>query len=433
MRPSETLPNKSPANEIAEKPLTVQPQAVGSRLRGKRAGIVVLSSYPQDPRPRRVADAFVQQGMHVDYICSSDGVSPSRETVNGTHVFRIPIIHKRGGKLKYIYEYSAFILASAAILLKRSLRKKYDLIYINNMPDVLVACALPHKLMGTRVILDMHDPMPELMATIFNASPKGKSIRLLKWMEKWSMARADKVVTVNLACQRIFAGRSCAEDKVAVIMNSPDENLFRYRSADSYPERSNADRPFVIMYHGALVERNGVDLAVEAVARIHDRAPNTQLHIYGASNQYAEAVMQSARKRGLEQCVLYFGQKSLEEIVQAIQACDVGVIPNRRNAFTDINTPTRIFEYLALGKPVVAPSTPGIQHYFDKDSLLFFESGNVGELADRIAFAISHPAETRRITERGQEVYRRHRWERERDTLLATAEALLTTGEAAQS
>src|SRR6185312_5595073 len=99
-------------------------------LRGKRVGLVVLSSYPHDPRPRRVADAMVQQGMAVDYICQEDANAPSRERHQGIDVFRIPIQHRRAGKLNYSYEYSAFILASAGILLQRSMSRRYDLIYI---------------------------------------------------------------------------------------------------------------------------------------------------------------------------------------------------------------------------------------------------------------------------------------------------------------
>src|ERR1019366_4532715 len=399
-------------------PRTSQRQAEHRPLVGKRVGLVVLSSYPQDPRPRRVAEAFTQQGMHVDYICTSDGEASSHETVNGIEVFRIPIVHRCGGKLSYAYEYSAFILASTAMLLKQSMRRRYDLIYINNMPDVLVASALLPKMMGSKVILDLHDPMPELMTTIFGVDPDSKTIRLLKWFEKWSMARADQVLTVNIACQRIFAARSCPPEKIGVIMNSPDGAIFPFRAAHSRSANRDSRRPFIVMYHGSLVERNGVDLAVEAVARIRDKMPTLQLHIYGKSTPFVEKVMQSVRERGLEQNVTHLGQKPLEGIVQAIEDCDLGVIPNQRNAFTDINTPTRIFEYLALGKPVIAPRTPGIQDYFGDDSLLFFESGNAEELAERIMFAATHPAEALNIAERGQQVYQLHCWDQEWQTLI---------------
>src|ERR1019366_9968515 len=99
---------------------------------------------------------------------------------------------------------------------------------------------------------------------------------------------------------------------------------------------------------------------------------------------------EKAHSLGLESCIRYLGPKCLEELVQEIESCDVGIIPNQRNPFTDINTPTRIFEYLALGKPVVAPRTPGIQDYFDPESLLFFEAGNAQDFAEKIEYVYSH-------------------------------------------
>ena len=62
---------------------------------------------------------------------------------------------------------------------------------------------------------------------------------------------------------------------------------------------------------------------------------------------------------------------------------DIGVIPNRRSIFTEINTPTRIFEYLSQGKPVIAPRVPGIVDYFGPEDLVFFELGDADDLALR--------------------------------------------------
>jgi glycosyltransferase involved in cell wall biosynthesis len=104
--------------------------------------------------------------------------------------------------------------------------------------------------------------------------------------------------------------------------------------------------------------------------------------------------------------------------VEAIKDCDLGIIPNHRNIFTEINTPTRIFEYLALAKPVIAPKTKGIQDYFGDDDLIFFEVGNADDLARKIEFAFFHPAEVAETVKRGQAVYLAHTWNRERLTLL---------------
>jgi glycosyltransferase involved in cell wall biosynthesis len=396
-------------------------------LAGKRVGMVMFSLYPADPRPRRAAEALLKEGMQIDLICEGEEKSPKREILDGLEIIRIPIKHRRGGALSYAYQYFAFILISAAILAWRSLRARYDIVYVHNMPDILVLSALLPKLFGAKVVLDQHDPMPELMTTIFGLDEKSLGVRVIRYLEKWSIARADLVITVNVACKRIFSRRSCSAEKIGIVMNSPDGEIFPYRAARSYPVR-NLGQPFVIMYHGSLVERNGLDLAVDALARVHETLPMAELRVYGRSTPYLEQVMDKVRSLGLENNVSYLGAKKLEDLVREIEDCDVGVIPNQRNTFTDINTPTRIFEYLALGKPVIAPRTLGIQDYFDSDSLLFFESGDSEELARKIEYAASHPSQAIAIAERGQKVYLAHSWQQERETLVGLISDLIKQG-----
>lgn len=388
--------------------------------------MVTFSPYPADPRPRRAADALLKEGMSVDLICLGDENAPKREALDGINILRLPITHRRGSKLSYAYNYSAFILACASILAVRSLKRRYHLVYVHNMPDILVVSALVPKALGAKVLLDMHDPMPELLTTIFNLEKDSPSVRLVQRLEKWSMARADLVLTVNAACKRIFTSRSCGSEKIAVVMNSPDEQVFSFRTPQFHlsPNGVPAKR-LVIMYHGSLVERNGLDLAVDALAQVREAFPAVELRIYGRKTPFLERVMGEARNKGLEDCVHYLGPKSLEDLVPEIEDCDVGIIPNHRSAFTEINTPTRIFEYLALGKPVIAPRTAGIQDYFGPESLLFFESGNSEELARKIEYVACHYREAIESAERGQRVYLAHTWAQEKGTLLDLVSNLL--------
>ena len=135
--------------------------------------------------------------------------------------------------------------------------------------------------------------------------------------------------------------------------------------------------------------------------------------------------MESARQRGLDGNIDYLGVRDLKGIDEAIEECDLGIIPNHRNIFTEINTPTRIFEYLALAKPVIAPKAKGIQDYFGDNDLIFFELGNADDLARKIEFAYSHPEEVADTVKRGQEVYLSHTWSRERLSLLNSISELL--------
>jgi glycosyltransferase involved in cell wall biosynthesis len=114
--------------------------------------------------------------------------------------------------------------------------------------------------------------------------------------------------------------------------------------------------------------------------------------------------------------------------VTAIHGCDVGVIPNRNNAFTEINTPTRIFEYLSLGKPVVAPRAKGITDYFGSDDMVYFELGDAASLAKQLEFICRNPGPARAITGRGQQVYNNQRWSHARTKFIGRVAELLRPG-----
>jgi glycosyltransferase involved in cell wall biosynthesis len=328
--------------------------------------------------------------------------------------------------VSYFLQYAVFIVLSGLILAGRSWKRRYDLVHVHNMPDILVFSALIPKILGAKVILDLHDPMPELMMTIFGLRDDSLSVRLLNELEKWSVWFADAVITVNKAVQKIFSARSCPPAKITVVMNSPDEEIFH----EQEPSRlsltgRDLSKPFVIMYHGSLVERHGLDLAVTALRKIRPAIPCAELRIYGRSTPFLEDVMEAVRKSELSEAVRYLGPKSLEKIAEAIGQCDLGIIPNRRSIFTEINTPTRIFEYLSQGKPVLAPRARGILDYFSPQDLVLFELGDADDLAKKMLYVFEKPEEMLKIVERGQEVFRAHNWSSERLRFLSLVDDLL--------
>src|ERR1700757_274958 len=87
---------KSPAlSLLADRSKSYAP--VSSSLRGKCVAMVTFSQYPADPRPRRAADALLNEGASVDLICLADGSSPKHEKSSHMEVMRLPIDHRRGG------------------------------------------------------------------------------------------------------------------------------------------------------------------------------------------------------------------------------------------------------------------------------------------------------------------------------------------------
>ena len=378
---------------------------------------MVISLLDLSPRITREAEALVEEGMLVERICAKQNkeeLTWSRN--NGVEVLRVPLRHRRGGKAWYLFHYLRFLVICFVLLVCRSLTRRYDLVIVHNMPDILVFSALVPRLLGAKVVLDLQDPMPELMQAIFGVQEGSRTVRLLKALEKLSISFAHAVTTASETFRKIFFSRSCAAQKICVVMNSPDEKVFALRPP-SIARSVTETRPFAVMYHGTLVERHGLGLAVEAVNQVRQAVPNVELRVYGDRTPYLDQVL-AAVKEGDQYWVRYLGPRTLVEIVEAIDDCDLGVVPNLRNIFTEINTPTRIFEFLTRGKPVIAPSAPGVLEYFAEDSLIFFELGDAGDLARKIEFAIRHPLEVGEITRRGQQVCGAHPWSHEREGLV---------------
>jgi glycosyltransferase involved in cell wall biosynthesis len=396
-----------------------KPALAAGELRGLRVGVVVFSHYPSDPRPRRAAEALAEQGMQVEVICIKQSDDEAEfDTFNGVAIRRLSVKRRRGGKFRYVWQYAAFLTSAFFLLAGRTLKGRYDLVHVHNMPDILVFSALVPKVFGAKVILDLHDPMPELMMTIFGLKPQSFGTRLLEWLEGLSIRFADRVLTVNRACRNIFGRRHPNAEPVQVVMNAPDEKIFAMREPAAVDFAGAPGKPFVIMYHGSLVERHGLDLAVTALAKIRQTIPGAQLRIYGQTTPFLEKVLASETARQCAGSISYLGPKKLEAIALAIRESDIGVIPNRRSIFTEINTPTRIFEYLSQGKPVIAPRVPGIVDYFGPEDLVFFELGDADDLARQMEYAYQHRRELESITRRGQQVYNAHKWSDEREHFL---------------
>lgn len=431
----------SPSAEIPGAGKAVAPakaNGASAPLQGKRAVQLHYSGYPSDLRPLRAAEALIEAGMEVEVICLRESDSePSCETIGGVNVRRLRVAKagQGGGKLAYLAHYAHFIGRSAVILTWRALRRRYDLVHVHNMPDILVFAALGPKLLrGARVILDLHDPMPELLTSIYGLDEGHWLSRVLRTLERWSIRFADLALTPNVTFKNLFLARGCPPEKMQVVMNSPQARVFdpdRVGSIATGPMMgngatgANGAKEFRLMHHGTIAHRHGVDLLVEALARVAPKVPGVRLDIYGPRTAFLDTVLAAGQRLGVAERIRYHGNKTQEEIVQAIRECDLGVIPNRRSVFTDLNFPMRLFEYLAMRRLVIAPATRGIRDYFRDDQIVFFEREDVNDLAAKILWVAENPHQAGEVLERAHKVYRENSWRGEQARFLDHVAALV--------
>jgi glycosyltransferase involved in cell wall biosynthesis len=290
------------------------------------------------------------------------------------------------------------------------------------MPDFLVFLSIIPKLFGSKVILDLHDPTPEMSITKFAEEKDGRLTKILKWQEKVSIRFAHKIITTNKSFLDRFISRGCPPEKINIVMNSPQESIFN--KFIPKPKEKSDEKKYVVMYHGIIIKRYGFEDLLNAVNLLKDKIPGLELRIYGIGEDLS-LFIEMVIKLNLENIVKYFGQVTIEKIVEIIPECNVGIIPNRLGPFTKINFPTRIFEYLHLKRPVVVPRTQGISDYFDEGSIFYFDAGDSESLANVIFDIYSDSGKTEEIINKGYEVYQKHRWEIQSKNLIRIYEETL--------
>ena len=256
------------------------------------------------------------------------------------HVHRFPLLRRRAGMVRYVFEYAVFFAWAFSKLTISSFRRKYDLVRVHNLPDLLYLTSIVAKLRGSRIILDLHDPTPELCRTIFRLSPRHAFlVRLAVVLEKCSVGFADVVFTPNLAFRDLFSKRTGFGRKIHIIMNSPSEEAFAPPASEAQngaapPQQSSTTKPFQLMSRGLIAERHGLDLLILAVASLAKEIPEVRLDVYGRPNSYLDHVRKLAEERGIGNKVRYHGFRSLEEIARVIPDINhLGVIPNRDTPF----------------------------------------------------------------------------------------------------
>jgi glycosyltransferase involved in cell wall biosynthesis len=387
--------------------------------------MVVHAYYEEDSRVRREAESLVARGRPVDvYALRRLGDEPEG-MVDGVRVHRLDVQRHQGAGLgTYLREYLAFLLRAAWAISRAHRRRRFGLVQVHTLPDFLVLAALPLRLAGVPLVIDLHEAMPEFFRMRFPHAASPLVHRLLLVQERVSIGLASAAITVNDALADRLVALGVPAGKITVLLNSP--SLARFDPA-AFPRRSfRADGTLRLIYAGALTPTYEVDVAVDAVARLRDLRPDlpVRLDVYGRGDTEA-ALRERAAALGIADRVTLHGRIPIEAVPGAIAAADIGLAPTRRDPFTDFSLSTKIFEYGAMGKPVVASRLPMVERTFPPGSIAVYDPGDPDALVAAVLAIVDDPlareAAVARATARVQELS----WEHEADRLAALVERLV--------
>jgi glycosyltransferase involved in cell wall biosynthesis len=391
-----------------------------------KACMLAYTFYENDNRVRRYAEALVKRGDEVDAIVLCQKGQPSHEVIGGVHVYRIQkrVIDERG-PFSYLRKLLKFFFRSAWFLTRRHFAAPYDLIHVHSVPDFEVFATLIPRLMGARVILDIHDIVPEFYASKFKIDERSLSFRVLVLIEKLSIAYAHHVIISNHLWLDKLTRRSVRPAKCTAVINYPDPSIFHRR-----PRTGDHRGSFVMCYPGTLNWHQGVDLAVEALALLRDKAPNLRFMIIGDGAD-REKLKDMIKERKLEDRVIWAGLVSMDRVAEYMANIDLGVVPKRKDSFGNEAFSTKIPEFMAMGVPVIAANTRIDQFYFKNGLVQFFESENVADLAAKILDLVQNPAKREALCAAADAFIRENNWDVRRHEYLDLVDRLVRRTKAA--
>ena len=380
--------------------------------------MVVYTLYDGDARVRREAETLAATGLYdVEVLALKDGNTPGVYSREGVNIRQLDVRKYRGGSpFHYILSYLRFTWKAFVVLTQRALAGTVDIVHIHNMPNFLVVAALVPILRGRKVILDIHDTMPETFSATFPPKYRRLFLAILGLEERICCAMADHIVCVNeIQREAILKRQPKARKKTLISINVPDPKRFAL-GASAIRTRQAHDR-FRVVYHGTVSARLNVSLAVEAVARLAPLIPSIELNIVG-DGEIRDQLAQLSSELGIAERVVFHPRVGLEEIVPMLEGMDLGVVPLQRNAATELMLPVKLMECLSMGIAVAAPRLPAIQHYFTEDMLFLFDPGDLGSLTKAIRTAFENPAERRSRVEHARAFLTQYDWNRHKTSLL---------------
>jgi len=374
--------------------------------------MVLHGPYPVgEGRVANEARAALDAGWEVDVVAMQKAGEPARELVDGVDVHRLPLSHEwGGGAVAVAQEYLGFTALASAKVAVLMRRRRYTVVQVHNPPDFLIAAALVPRILGARVVFDIHDFAPELFAMRFGTRRGfGTANALMQRVEALATRFATAIVTVHDPYRRALEARGVPAGKITVVLNSVDERLVPATGSGS-GSATDEENGFRVVYHGTITPYWGVVLLIEAAAQIVPDVPNVIVEIYGDGDALPE-VRARVSELGLSDRVHLSGRFLPQpEVLERVSSASVGVICNLPEERNQTAIPTKLFEYARLGVPIATADLLAIREHFSADEVRFFRAGSADDLADALREIASSPEAAQARADAARQRYESYAW-----------------------
>lgn len=304
------------------------------------------------------------------------------------------------------------VLASLYLRLHRA-----DVVYVRD-----VICAYWLIASGNPVIYEVHDLESRHPSQI-------KSPRLSRWMrgiDERALRGARALVSLTRAFRdQVLAANWQPADRVFVIPDAYDDSVYYPRSQGEMRARLGlAEDVLLVAYAGMTFAYRRLDLLLEALSKWGE--PRARALIVGGRPFEVEELRKRANGLGLDSVITWRPRERPEATAADLAAADILVIPE---TVTDATaSPLKMFEYMALGKAIIAVDRPALREILVPGTAQFFASGDAEDFA-RALRTVGESEELRRsMSSHAVECVRDYTYSRRAEAIMNVCQQFLGAG-----
>ena len=354
--------------------------------------VKVLTGFPNHP-----TGIILQPYRHKLY---------QRERIEGIEVHRCWMYAAPNQKLvRRALNYISFMLS--AIIVGVTKTDKVDCV-IATSPQLLVGFAGWFVALIKRVpfVFEVRDVWPEEIIAV-GAIRNRLIIRCLEKLEMFLYRRAKRIVAVAEGTIEILTRRGVPLHKIALVPNGVDLDRFQGGKRNNrVREQLHLNGDFLISYIGTIGMAHNLETFLEA-ARFLRGTPRVKFLMVGDGAE-KENLKRRAGQLGLDN-MLFVEQQSREDIAAFYHASDCCLVHLRRAELFTKNVPSKIFEIMACGKPILLGTHGESKRLVARAGCgVFFEPENAADLAEGIQRLHRQPAWQRRLGQSGLQFVREH-------------------------
>lgn len=354
-----------------------------------RIGMILDSSFPPDPRVENEAISLIQDHQEVHLFCLDyTQKKQKRESINGINVHRVHL-----PKILYSFSALAYTIPIYHFFLSISIYRfvREHQIEIFHIHDIQIARSVfwINNILKLPIVLDLHENRPEIMKFYYHV--KTRLGKLLISPSRWRefefeyIKKADHVITVTQEAADYYQKEIPVQpSKFCVVPNTVRRSFYSEYERDEAISPKDSQDSFSLLYLGDTGLRRGLMTILESLKFLIPAISNLKIIIVGKSKE--DVVLKNfVKENNYEKYVKFMGWQDFSLFQSYIAASDIGVCPIHKNLHHDTTYANKIFQYMALGLPIIVSNCTSQQVLVEKYKCgLVFEDRDSKDFSEKV-------------------------------------------------